>query len=131
MGVTTMVESAFSNLQGHQFMKLTTFRKTGVAMPTPVWFAQVGDVLYVTTQMDAGKVKRIRNNGRVIVEPCTASGESLGAALEAQARELSPSEHKAADAALSKKYSWQYMAFGLMGKLRGSKRTYIEVKGQK
>lgn len=123
-----MASTAFSNLAGHQFMKLTTFRKSGVAVPTPVWFAQVGGTLYVTTQVDAGKIKRIRNSGRVSVEPCTASGQSLGAAVEAQARELPPEEHKLADAALSKKYSWQYAVFSLMGKLRGGKRTFIEVK---
>ncbi len=123
-----MADSTFSNVSGHQFMKLTTFRKTGVAVPTPVWFAHVGDVLYVTTQVNAGKVKRIRNNGRVTVEPCTASGQSLGAAVEAQARELSPEESKPADTALSKKYRWQYAMFTLMGKLRGGKATFLEVK---
>lgn len=123
-----MAATAFSNLAGHQFMKLTTFRKNGVAVPTPVWFAQVGDTLYVTTQVNAGKVKRIRNSGRVTVEPCTASGQSLGEAVEAHARELSPEEHQRANAALRKKYTWQYAAFGLMGKLRGGKMTFIEVK---
>jgi hypothetical protein len=119
--------AVFPNLQGHQFMKLTTFRRTGVAVPTPVWFAQVGDTLYVTTQRDAGKVKRIRHTPRVTVEPCTASGQSLGEALEAKARELSSAEHDAANRALSQKYTWQYAAFNLMGRLRGSKRTYLEV----
>lgn len=123
-----MAENPFTNLNGHQFMKLITFRKTGVPMPTPVWFAQVGDVLYVTTQENAGKIKRIRNNSRVTVEPCTASGQSLGESVEAQARELPPEEHAPANAALSKKYSWQYAAFGLMGKLRGRKSTFIEVR---
>lgn len=118
---------AFPNLQGHQFMKLTTFHKTGVAVPTPVWFAQVDDKLYVTTQADAGKVKRIRHTARVTVEPCTASGQSLGEAVEARARELPPTEHEAANRVLSRKYTWQYAAFILMGRLRGSKRTYLEV----
>ncbi|MDX2138298.1 MAG: PPOX class F420-dependent oxidoreductase [Chloroflexota bacterium] len=119
--------AVFPNLQGQQFMNLTTFRKTGVAVPTPVWFAQVDDKLYVTTQVDAGKVKRIRHTPRVMVEPCTASGQSLGESVEARARELAPTDHEAANRALSRKYSWQYAAFGLMGRLRGSKRTYLEV----
>lgn len=124
-----MQSSAFSNLAGHQFMKLTTYRKKGDAISTPVWFAQVGDVLYVTTQANAGKVKRIRNNGRVMVEPCTFRGESLGPAVEAWARELSPEDHERAKAALGKKYGWQYTVFGLLGRLLEGKRTFIEVKG--
>lgn len=122
-----MQNSAFPNLHGHQFMKLTTYRKTGVAVPTPVWFVQVGDKLYVTTTADAGKVKRIRNRGDVTVEPCTASGEALGPQSAGHARELTPQEHKAADEALRRKYGWQYLMFGILGKLRGGRRTFIEV----
>jgi uncharacterized protein len=55
----------FPNLHGHQFMSVTTFRKSGQPVPTPVWFAQVEDKLYVMTQANAGKVKRIGHTARV------------------------------------------------------------------
>jgi PPOX class probable F420-dependent enzyme len=119
--------TAFPNLQGHEFMKLTTFRKAGNAVPTPVWFAQEGERLFVVTQQDAGKVKRIRHTARVTVEPCTARGESLGAMLEARARELPPELHQTADKALNRKYGWMKRMFDLASMLRGNRRTYLEI----
>jgi hypothetical protein len=125
--VTASQPTAFANLAGHQFMKLTTYRKTGQAVPTPVWFAQQGDKLYVITQEDSGKVKRIRHTSRVVVEPCTARGESLGPALEARARELNADEGKLANKALNRKYGVQKVLFDLMGRMSRSKRTYLEI----
>ena len=55
-------QPAFQNLNGHQYMALTTYRRSGAGVPTPVWFAQDGDRLFIVTQDGSGKVKRIRNN---------------------------------------------------------------------
>jgi general stress protein 26 len=52
-------------VQGKKYISLTTFRKNGVGVPTPVWFGENGDKLYVMTRSDMGKVKRIRNNPAV------------------------------------------------------------------
>ncbi len=117
----------FTHLRGHQFMKLTTFRKTGVAVPTPVWFAQDGDRLYVTTQANAGKVKRIRHTARVLVEPCTVRGDSLGPAVEARARILDAEDGRRADRALTRKYGLQKRLFDLFGMINRSQRTYLEI----
>jgi hypothetical protein len=109
-------------------MRLTTYRKTGVSVPTPVWFAQEADRVYVITGANAGKVKRIRHTSRVEVAPCTARGEVLGESLEAQARELTQEEGKRADRALSRKYGLQKFLFDIAGKLSGTKRTYLEIR---
>jgi hypothetical protein len=53
----------FANLEGQQYMSLVTFRPSGEPVPTPVWFAREGDVLYVTTLKRSGKVKRLRETG--------------------------------------------------------------------
>lgn len=119
----------FSSLQGHQFISLTTFRRTGAAVATPVWFAEVGGRLYVTTDPDAGKVKRIRHTARVIVVPCTFRGQTLGPALEAQARLLTPAEYGAAEAALKAKYGLQWTLLTLPERLRGraAERAFLEI----
>ena len=127
MTTTQNSMGAFANLQGHQFMKLTTFRKTGVAVPTPVWFAQEGDRLYVTTQPDAGKIKRIRHTARVLVEPCTVRGDSLGPSVEARARELDAREGEQANRALTRKYGIQKRLFDLFGMFSRAQRTYLEI----
>jgi PPOX class probable F420-dependent enzyme len=119
--------TAFAHLQGHQYMSLTTFRKNGQPVSTPVWFAQEGDKLYVMTQPDSGKVKRIRNNAQVEVAPCDVRGNLLGEAHEAMARILPPDEGYRADKALSRKYGIQKQLFSLMTRLRGRSFAYLEL----
>jgi len=120
-------KSAFPHLQGHQFMSLTTFRKSGAPVPTPVWFAQVDGVLYALTLPDSGKVKRIRNNAQVEVTPCNARGELLGAAQEGMARILPPDDSSKADKALSQKYGLMKRLMGFFSVLRGKHHLYLEI----
>jgi uncharacterized protein len=74
----------FDVLRGHDCVRLTTFRRSGEPVHTPVWFARLDGYLYVTTDPESGKMKRIRNNERVVLTPCTywnvPTGESVGAA---------------------------------------------------
>lgn len=112
-------------LNNAQYMSLKTFRKSGEAVPTPVWFAREGDCLYVMTQAGAGKVKRIRNNSQVQVAPCDVRGNLKGDYVAAHARELPAEEHPRANAALNRKYGLMKRLFDLMQ--RGRARTYLEV----
>ena len=91
-------------LADQQFILLTTFHRSGVAVPTTIWFANAGDRLVFQTGPEAGKLKRIRNNGAVTIAPSTRVGEPLGAAMSARAHILSDDEAAAADAALHAKY---------------------------
>ena len=119
---------AFPHLQNQKYMNLTTYRKTGVAVATPVWFAQEGDKLYVFTAGESGKVKRIRNNGKVEVSPCTMAGKSLGATQSAVARLLPAAEGEAANDLINKKYGWQKRLFSLIASLRRTQPYYIEIR---
>lgn len=96
--------TAFPALHDAQFMVMTTYRKTGEGVPTTLWFAQAGDKLYFTTGPTSGKVKRLRNNPRVVVAPSDRVGTVLGASAEAVARFITPEEIPAADALLEAKY---------------------------
>ncbi len=93
-----------SEIQGQKYISLTTFRKTGVAVPTPVWFGEGNGKLYFMTRGDMGKSKRIRNNPQVRVAPCTIRGKVTGAEFPATARFLPPEEHAQARAAINQKY---------------------------
>ncbi len=46
-----------------EYINLITFRKDNTPVPTPVWLSSLEDCLVITTNLNAGKVKRIRNNG--------------------------------------------------------------------
>ena len=92
----------FAFLAAHSYIDLTTFRKSGAAVHTPVWFAPISGNLCVMTRSDSGKLKRIRNNPRVEIAPCTMRGRRTGPAVAALAA-LAP-DQAAARAALRRKY---------------------------
>lgn len=119
----------FAVLEDANFLLLTTYRKTGVPVPTPVWFAQDGENLYVTTHETAGKLKRLRHTARVEVAPCTARGEVTGGTVAGTARILPESERARAEKILVRKYGWQKRMFNVFLALRGRWKTmqYIEI----
>jgi uncharacterized protein len=91
-------------IHAQKYISLKTFRKSGVAVPTPVWFAEEDGKLYVMTRSDMGKAKRIRNNPQVRVAPCTMRGTVTGPEFAATARILLPEEHARARQAINRKY---------------------------
>jgi uncharacterized protein len=93
-----------SAIRNHKYVSLTTFRKSGAGVATPVWFGEDGDRLYVMTRSDMGKTKRIRNNAQVMVAPCTIRGKVTGPEVTALARILPPEEHAHARQTLNRKY---------------------------
>jgi PPOX class probable F420-dependent enzyme len=91
-------------IRGQKYISLTTFRKNGAAVATPVWFGEESGKLYVMTRSDMGKTKRIRNNSQVRVAPCTIRGKVTGPELAALARILPPEEHAHARQTVNRKY---------------------------
>ncbi|MGX2993006.1 PPOX class F420-dependent oxidoreductase [Streptomyces sp. JNUCC 64] len=73
--------SSLERLAAAKYVLLTTFRRDGRAVPTPVWVMRDGDHLAVWSAADAGKVKRIRNSGRVTIAPCDWRGNPKGEAV--------------------------------------------------
>jgi uncharacterized protein len=97
--------STFTRLVKEKYISLTTFRRTGEGVVTPVWFAESSEIIYVETGTNAGKHKRIHHTARVTLAPCTLSGKVTGSAIEGKARILTESrEIMTARAAMSKKY---------------------------
>src|SRR5579863_192844 len=91
-------------IAGQKYISLKTFRKSGAAVPTPVWFGEEDEKLYVMTRSDMGKTKRIRNNRQVKVAPCTIRGKVTGPEFAATARILPPEEHQRARQTINRKY---------------------------
>lgn len=117
----------FTILEQHQYANLITFRKNGNAIPTPVWFAELDGRVYVMTTAEAGKTKRIRNNGSVELGPCDRAGKPLGPTVRANARLLTPAEEAPAKRALDKKYGLMKTFFDVSLTLRGVERAWIEI----
>lgn len=120
MSSETQTTAAFPTLANQNFMSLKTFRKSGKEVPTPVWFAQAGEKLYVTTSGNSGKVKRIRNSGAVEVAPCDVRGNLLGEPYVSAHAEIiaDQTERDTAHKLLQKKYGLQYRAIAFMSIFR-------------
>jgi PPOX class probable F420-dependent enzyme len=71
-----------------KYVLLTTFRKSGAAVPTPLWVVRDGDELVVWTPVNTGKIKRLRNNREVEVAACDFRGNPSGPVLKGTARVL-------------------------------------------
>jgi uncharacterized protein len=102
--------ATLEQLGTEKYVLLTTFRRDGRAVPTPLWVVPDGSGIAFWTPDGTGKVKRIRNSGRVTVAPCDMRGKVLGEAVEAQARIGDPADRRRIGAALKRKY-------GLLGRL--------------
>jgi len=122
-----MVPHPLDILKGHNFISLTTFRKTGVGVPTPVWFTVIEDKFYVITDASSGKVKRLCNNPRVQVAPSDVQGKIIGETFFAQTRILTSEEYKTPETAFIAKYGIdQWRQFGMPEGDDLGKRVYIE-----
>ncbi|HEV8172991.1 MAG TPA: PPOX class F420-dependent oxidoreductase [Actinoplanes sp.] len=89
-----------------RYVSLTTYRKDGTAVATPVWHVMNGGELVVVSEVETGKVKRIRNNGNVVVTVCGLRGQIAPGAPSAQgtARLLDQAGTEASRRLLARKY---------------------------
>lgn len=107
---------------------LTTYRRDGTPIGTPVNIVVDGDRAFVRTWDTAWKLKRIRNNPEVEVAPSTLRGKPTGPAIRAHARVLSGSESAYAGQVLARKYPILHGFFvPLVHRLRGNKTIHIEL----
>jgi uncharacterized protein len=82
---------------------LTTYKRDGTAVSTPVTIAVDGDHAYVRTWDSAWKAKRMRNNPAVRVAPSTVRGRATGRALSARSRLLDGDENRRAARAIARR----------------------------
>ena len=83
---------SFAPLRTTKFVLLTTYRRNGTPVPTPVCHALEDGVIYTTTGANTGKAKRIRNQSRALISACDMKGNPSGPVYEASARILTDAE---------------------------------------
>jgi PPOX class probable F420-dependent enzyme len=117
-----------SQFAGQSYLNLETYRRSGQAMPTPVWFVEDGGAYYIRTLRNAGKVKRVRNNSRVRVMPCGRSGEPRGAWVAAHAAIVDDAATSTrVDGLLNRKYGLMKRIFDLLQRGRGQDVIRVEI----
>jgi len=96
-------ESAAPNIPG-KYLSLTTYRRDGSPVSTPVWFVEDGGRLFVTTGADSYKAKRLRRNPVAMVAPCSARGALKGEPIPVRVEFLPDAEHARIDRLMAEKY---------------------------
>ncbi|MEV0751819.1 PPOX class F420-dependent oxidoreductase [Streptosporangium sp. NPDC050280] len=94
------------DLGTEKYVSVTTFKKSGAAVPTPVWAASDGDSLLIWTAGSSGKAKRIRNNPEVVVAACDVRGNTRGEGIRGVARELPAEERERVRGLIIAKYGF-------------------------
>ena len=115
-----------------RYVNLASFRRDGREVRTPVWIAETerGEPV-VYTNVNSGKVKRIRRNPRVRLAPCDMRGNVQGEWLDAKARIVEDAEQlEAGFRAMVKKYGWQMRLALLLSRLSGryAERAILELE---
>lgn len=112
----------FTVLAASRYVSLTTYRKDGTPVATPVWVVALEGELWVWTNLDAGKVKRLRRSPRAALAPCRVCGEALGESVPARGRVVPTDQVERVLPALIAEYGWQgrlTLLPGTLGRLIG------------
>jgi len=127
---------AVAQFANAKYLNLETFRKSGIGVCTPVWFAQAPaqsdavsgrTVFYVYSEANVGKVKRIRNNPKVRVVPCDMRGNLRGAWINARARICTDEEAAQGQQLLRHKY-WLKIVGDFFGRLLRHTNAVIAIE---
>jgi uncharacterized protein len=110
--------TALDRLGAARYVSLTTYRRDGTPVVTPVWVIRDGDHLAIWTNVKTGKVKRVRRNPAVTLAPCTVRGRLLGEPVPGQAALMSP----AATVELIRLIKRKYGIIGRLTVLRAQRR---------
>jgi len=114
-----MGSDRLAQFSGRKYINLETYRKSGQAVVTPVWFVTEGDRIIVVTRSETGKVKRLRNNDGVRIMPCGMRGNPQGGWTKGKGRFLNKDELNGALKARNKKYGFQAKLAGLFSSTKG------------
>jgi PPOX class probable F420-dependent enzyme len=98
--------SVIDEIGRSRYVSLVTYRRNGTAVATPVWHVVDGGELFIVSEADAWKVKRIRHDSRAVVTVCGVRGTIAPGApsVHGTARLLDPAGTETARKLLARKY---------------------------
>jgi PPOX class probable F420-dependent enzyme len=129
VGTQPETTSGFEHLRGQKYCLLVTYKRNGEAVPTPVWFGLRDGNVYIRSEGHVAKVKRIRNNPRVRLAPCTVRGQAVGPPAEGRARliEKGSRDEDTAEGALKANYGLGRKLYERLAGTLASSLVYMEV----
>jgi uncharacterized protein len=114
-----------SDLTSCRYISLTTFKRDGTPVSTPVWVvSDDGRRLLVWSAAKTWKVRRLRRNPEVLVAPSNFRGKERGEPVRATARVI---DDPGIDALLRQKYGWQKRALDWVNRRSDGEWATIEL----
>lgn len=125
-----MTDLSVARLGAEKFVALTTFKRDGEGVSTPMWIAHDGSELLAWTHADSWKVKRVRRDSRVTLEPCNRLGKvSEGGEPVAGRAEVVADQTRVArvEEMIRRKYGFQYRAVTFLERMaaRGRRKDRV------
>ena len=113
-----------------KYLSLTTYRRDGSPVSTPLWFVEADGRLFATTGADSYKARRLRRNPAALVAPCDARGRPKGDPIPVRVEFLADEEHARVDRLMAQKYRVDKLVllplYRLATRLRGKTSDDVE-----
>ncbi|MDL4816167.1 PPOX class F420-dependent oxidoreductase [Actinomadura opuntiae] len=125
---TTRIRETLDGLARQRTVLLTTYRKDGTPVGTPVNIVVRGDHAYFRTYDKAYKAKRLARNPEVEVAPSTYRGKVTGPAVHGRVRLLTEEEAKPVRRMLARKHRLQQgIAVPLLHRMKHYRTLHYEL----
>lgn len=119
-----------SQFLNQKYINLETYRRNGQAVRTTVWFVMDAGTIYIRTDMNSGKVKRIKNNPNIRITPSGARGQLKGKWIEGKIKMAGSLELEHANQLLEQKYGIQGKIIRVFNKIRNTRPTVLSIQIQ-
>ena len=119
-----------SQFLNQKYINLETYRRNGQAVRTTVWFVMDAGTIYIRTDMNSGKIKRIKNNPNIRITPSGARGQLKGKWIEGKIKMAGSLELEHANQLLDQKYGIQGKIIRVFNKIRNTRPTVLSIQIQ-
>jgi len=119
-----------SQFLNQKYINLETYRRNGQAVRTTVWFVMDAGTIYIRTDMNSGKIKRIKNNPNIRITPSGARGQLKGKWIEGKIKMAGSLELEHAIQLLEQKYGIQGKIIRIFNKIRNTRPTVLSIQIQ-
>ena len=119
-----------SQFLNQKYINLETYRRNGQAVLTTVWFVMDAGTIYIRTDMNSGKIKRIKNNPNIRITPSGARGQLKGKWIEGKIKMAGSLELEHANQLLEQKYGIQGKIIRVFNKIRNTRPTVLSIQIQ-
>ncbi len=125
-----MRELSAAQLGAEKFVALTTFKRDGEGVSTPMWIAREGSELLAWTHADSWKVKRVRRDPRVTLVPCNRRGKVSDDYAQVAGRAeviADPTRVASLEKMIRRKYGFEFRAVAFLERIaaRGRRRDRV------